>query len=295
MKYLRLSIIFVLSLLASQVFGQQLALPSPNASVSLTAGVTKIDISYSSPGVKGRTIWGDLVPYDVAWRAGANSATTITFSNDVSFENGKTTTTIPAGSYSIFMMPTKTGDWTVHISKGNSVFGYQKDGKQDIKALEADDLLSFNVKGEAQSSSQDRLAYYITATNENDATVTMHWEKVKVSFLIKTDIIEGSVKNIKEATAKFNGAWYSLAASAQFYEQNGQDLKEASKWADMSIGLRGDHFFAHWVKANILAKQGKKSEALTEAKKAKELGEATGGGFYTGNKAEVEKALTDWK
>ena len=103
------------------------------------------------------------------------------------------------------------------------------------------------------------------------------------------------MKNIKEATSKFNGGWYTLAASAQFYEQNGQDLKEASKWADMSIGLRGDHFFPHWVKATILAKQGKKSEALVEAKKAKELGEATGGGFYTNNKNKVEKALSEWK
>lgn len=295
MKYLQLSIIFILSLLATQVLGQQLAIPSPNASVSLTAGVTKIDISYSSPAVKGRTIWGELVPYDVAWRAGANGATTITFSNDVSFENAKATTTIPAGSYSIFIMPSKKGDWTVHISKGSSVFSYQKDGKQDIKALEADDLLSFNVKGETQSTNQERLAYYITATNDNDATVTMHWEKVKVSFLIKTDVVAGSVKNIKEATAKFDGAWYTFASSAQFYVENGQDLKEASKWADTSIALKGDHFFPHWVKASILAKQGKKSEALAEAKKAKELGEATGGGFYTANKKKVEKALTDWK
>src|SRR5690606_4616469 len=81
----------------------QLPAPSPKASVMQTVGLTEITIDYSSPGVKGRTIWGDLVPYDKVWRAGANAATKITFSQNVSI-NG---TEVAKGTYSIFAIPSK--------------------------------------------------------------------------------------------------------------------------------------------------------------------------------------------
>ena len=87
--------------------------PSPKAMVMQTIGYTEVTIDYSSPAVKGRTIWGELVPFDKIWRAGANSATKITFSKDVTV-NGAA---VPKGSYSIFMIPTKEGRWTVIINK----------------------------------------------------------------------------------------------------------------------------------------------------------------------------------
>jgi hypothetical protein len=90
----------------------QLPQPSPKASVMQNVGLTEITIDYSSPAVRGRNIWGELVPFNQVWRAGANAATKITFSKDVSIEN----TSVAKGSYSIFVIPGKT-DWIIAINK----------------------------------------------------------------------------------------------------------------------------------------------------------------------------------
>src|SRR5437763_17077101 len=86
--------------------------PSPFAKVTQTVGYTDITVDYSSPGVKGRKIWGNVVPYDKLWRAGANLATKVTFSRDVTFA-GKP---VAAGTYAFFLIPTK-GAWTVILNK----------------------------------------------------------------------------------------------------------------------------------------------------------------------------------
>ncbi|HRN26353.1 MAG TPA: DUF2911 domain-containing protein, partial [Ignavibacteriaceae bacterium] len=85
---------------------------SPKAEVMQTVGFTDVRIVYSRPGVKGRTIWGKLVPYDAVWRAGANEATKITFSTDVTIEGKK----LKKGAYSFFAIPGKN-DWTLIFNK----------------------------------------------------------------------------------------------------------------------------------------------------------------------------------
>ena len=87
-------------------------LPSPNATVSQTIGITKVEVVYSRPSVKGRTIWGELVPYDKVWRTGANAVTKITFDGDVTVEGQK----LAAGAYGLFTIPGKT-EWTVIFNK----------------------------------------------------------------------------------------------------------------------------------------------------------------------------------
>jgi len=108
--------------------------PSPFAKVVQTVGLTDITVDYSSPGVKGRKIWGAVVPYDQLWRAGANNPTKITFSRDVSIADKP----VPAGSYAFFIIPTK-GAWTVILNKKVDQAGTGRDYKQ------ADDLLRLQV------------------------------------------------------------------------------------------------------------------------------------------------------
>src|SRR3954471_1165981 len=86
--------------------------PSPRARVEQRVGITDVSIDYSSPGVKGRKIWGEVVPYDKTWRAGANAPTKLTVSRDVSFGGAP----VPAGTYSLFMIPGKAS-WTVLLNK----------------------------------------------------------------------------------------------------------------------------------------------------------------------------------
>ena len=161
----------------------QVPAPSPAATVSQVVGFTKISIDYSSPAVKGRKIFGEIEKYDVTWRAGANAQTVIEFSTAVSV-GGKN---LRAGKYSIFMTPSESGEWTVHLnSKAASVFAYMKDGKIDEEAVAADDAVSFKVAPE--SGNTERLQFHISAENNKVAKVTMAWEKVIISFMVDTQV-----------------------------------------------------------------------------------------------------------
>ncbi len=148
---------------------------SPKAAVIQTVGFTEVRIDYNRPGVKGRVIWNDLVPYNKVWRAGANEATKFTFSTDVKI-NGKT---LKAGSYSFFAIPTKE-KWTLIFNKVADQWGA-------FEYNEAEDALRFEVTPE-EGSMQEWLAYTITKTSDNSAIVRLEWEKLKVPFTIEVSI-----------------------------------------------------------------------------------------------------------
>ena len=145
---------------------------SPKASVMQTVGFTDVTIDYSRPGVKGRTIWGALVPYNKVWRAGANEATTINFSTDVTIE-GKS---LPAGKYGFFTIPNKDS-WTIIFNKVADQWGA-------FQYNEAEDALRVTVKPESNNF-QEWLAYTITKTGDKSAVVSLEWEKLKVPFKIE--------------------------------------------------------------------------------------------------------------
>ena len=145
---------------------------SPKASVMQTVGFTDVTIDYSRPGVKGRTIWGALVPYNKVWRAGANEATTINFTTDVTIE-GKN---LPAGKYGFFTIPNKDS-WTLIFNKVADQWGA-------FQYNEAEDALRVTVKPESNNF-QEWLAYTITKTGDKSAVVSLEWEKLKVPFKIE--------------------------------------------------------------------------------------------------------------
>jgi len=145
---------------------------SPKASVMQAVGFTEVTINYSRPGVKGRTIWGELVPYNKVWRAGANEATTISFSTDVTIE-GKG---LPAGTYGFFTIPDKNS-WTIIFNKVADQWGA-------FQYNEAEDALRVTVKPESNNF-QEWLAYTITKTGDKSAVVNLEWEKLKVPFKIE--------------------------------------------------------------------------------------------------------------
>lgn len=148
---------------------------SPKAAVIQTVGFTDIRIDYNRPGVKGRVIWGGLVPYNKVWRAGANEATKFTFSTDVKI-NDKSLT---AGSYSFFVIPAKE-NWTVIFNKVADQWGA-------FEYNEAEDALRFEVTPE-QGEMQEWLVYTISKTLDNSAIVRLEWEKLKIPFTIEVTI-----------------------------------------------------------------------------------------------------------
>jgi len=158
---------------------------SPAAHVSQNVGFTKISMDYSSPAVKGRTIFGGLQKYGETWRAGANAPTTIEFSTAVNI-GGKN---IPAGKYTIFITPQATGDWTIHINgKGNAIYAYMESDKINEDALAKDDIVAVKTTPVRTSETQERLVYTISAEDNQIAKITMSWEKVQLSFKVDTQV-----------------------------------------------------------------------------------------------------------
>jgi len=149
---------------------------SPKAEVEQTVGFTKITIDYSRPGVKGRKIWGGLVPYNVVWRAGANEATKITFSTDVKIDGKK----LKAGSYGFFAIPGQK-TWVLIFNKVANQWGA-------FEYNDVEDALRIEVTPIQNNCWQEWLAYTISKSSDNKAVVMLEWEKLKVPFNVEVDI-----------------------------------------------------------------------------------------------------------
>ncbi|MFL2666104.1 MAG: DUF2911 domain-containing protein [Flavobacteriaceae bacterium] len=158
---------------------------SPQASVSQNVGMTNISINYSSPGVKGRKVFGGLVPYNQLWRAGANSPTRISFSTSVIVGEK----TLNAGEYAIAVTPRAEDKWTIDLnSAGKYPFAYMKGGKLDREAYNQDLAVSIDVDAEyrANDTSIERLKYIIDANDNKKANIILLWDNVMIRFQVDT-------------------------------------------------------------------------------------------------------------
>lgn len=267
----------------------QLVLPQPSlkASVMQTVGLTDITIDYSSPAVKGRVIWGDLVPYDKVWRAGANAATKITFSKDVTINN----VSVPKGSYSILMIPGQI-EWTIIINKDATVSADAYKQDMDMVRIKVQPYIMPSAAAftaDATSGITERLTYFFSDFTNDMTNINMQWEKIRVSFSVKVDTDKQAAENIDKAT---NGVWGIYNNSARYYLDK-KEYDKALGYVNQSIAANSDQWFNNWVKAQILSAQGKNEEAYIHAAKAKELGDKLpAGNFFF--KDDVEKALVDW-
>ncbi len=250
--------------------------PSPFAKVVQTVGLTDVTVDYSSPGVKGRKIWGAVVPYDQMWRAGANQATKVTFGRDVTFA-GKP---VPAGTYAFFVIPTKSA-WTVILNKRADQAGTGRDYKQ------ADDLLRAQVQPKA-APFRERLAYLVTDFTDDKASLDLEWEKVRLSIPIAVATGAQVSANI---TAAIDGTWRTYANAARYLLETKKDADTAGKYIDQSLALKED-WFNVWIKAEVLAAKGNFKDARAQGDRAYELGKKSDGFFL---EPEMKKTLAEWK
>ncbi len=229
--------------------------PSPKASVMQVVGTTEVTITYSRPAVKGRVIWGGLVPYDKVWRAGANESTTFQVSADVEIDGQK----LPAGIYSLHMIPGKT-EWTVIFNRNAKLWG-----SFDYKV--EDDALRVKVRPQP-AEMHERLTYAITPVSSESAAVTMGWEKLKVSFTVKTDANAKAVASIREAIGKvMPDDWRTPYDAAVWAWDNKYALADAAGWVDQSVRVQ-ENFWNLRMKALIAAELGKKADAKSAGEKA---------------------------
>ncbi|OGB68749.1 MAG: hypothetical protein A2Y94_07230 [Caldithrix sp. RBG_13_44_9] len=254
----------------------QLTLPriSPKASVSQTVGITDITIEYCRPGVKGRVIWGELVPYNEPWRTGANEATIISFSSDVMVAGNK----LAEGKYALVTIPTAS-EWTVIFSKQTDMWG-----AMGYKPEE--DVLRIQVKP-VPAEFTERMMFYFDNLTDNSADAVLQWEKIKVLFTIQVDV-NGMV--MEQAQKSIN--WRTPYQAANYAFENNLDLAQAQKWLELSKSME-KNFSNTALEARIMEKQGKKKEAVKVMEEAITMGKAMSQPPY--NIADMEALLAKWK
>jgi hypothetical protein len=237
----------------------QLPAPSQKSTLEQRVGLTDVKIVYSRPGVKGRVIWGGLVPYDKVWRTGANQATAFTVSTDVMI-NGKP---LPAGEYSLHTIPT-AGDWTIIFNKSKDLWGsYAYDEKNDA--------LRITVKPMAHEMTE-WMMFSIPEVGAEKATVVLDWEKLRVPFTIEVKTVETALANARAAMANLKPDDNVTAyRAASFAFDNNVALDEAAMWVDKSIAIKPT-WLNHRLKANMLAAKGDKKGAIEHAMKTIEVG-----------------------
>jgi hypothetical protein len=217
---------------------------SPVCTLKQHVGLTDIEIVYSRPGVKGRPIFGGLVPYGQVWRTGANASTKISFSTAVKL-NG---TEVPAGQYALYTIPGKK-EWTVIIHKDTaaSIFNYNP----------TNDLVRFKATPVKLAKPVETFTIDINDLRDESATLNLTWEKTRVPVKLEAVM----------AAPEGNKPYYQAAL---FYYDHGQDLQKAGKWIDAAIAERETYYIVH-LKAKILAKLGDKEGAIAAAKRSTEL------------------------
>lgn len=249
MNKLFICFVFILSGLGMK--GQtQLTVPEPSqaASVSQRIGITDIRIDYHSPLVKGREVWGKMVPYNEVWRAGANENTTISFSHDVKIEGMP----VPAGRYGLHMLPTEK-EWTVILSKNADAWG-------SFFYNQSEDVARVKVVPNA-GTMQDWLSYTFMEPKDQSVIVALRWERISVPFKIDVDVPEIVYQSMNKELTGLNGFfWQGYNQAAAYSFRNNIHMDKASEWVDRSINIQ-PNFTNLTTKAKMLEKQGKKDEA----------------------------------
>ncbi len=268
------------ALVATAVSAQQQPLtvprPSPNASLSQTIGITEVTLHYSRPGVKGRAIWGGLVPYNEVWRTGANENTTISFSTPVKIEGHE----LPAGLYGLQTIPA-AGDWTIIFSKDAQLWG-AFDYKQEHDALRV------QVKP-APAEPQERMSFELNDLTDTSAKVVLRWEKLQVPFTVEVD----TPKLVADA-ARSSLRWQTGVQAASYCIQNNTCLDDAGRWLDASIALDAN-FSNQRAKAQWLAKKNDYKGAAAAGEKALAAGKAAKQPPPADQLADLEKSVAEWK
>jgi len=235
--------------------------PSQHATITQRVGLTDISIDYSRPDMRGREIFGGLVPWDKVWRTGANAPTKIKFSDAVKIEGKE----VPAGEYAFYTIPNKD-EWTIILSKNLKLwgaYGYKPDA----------DELRVKVKPTTLSEPVETFTIGFADLKDDGATITLDWEKAHVPIHLTTNAVEKvegqiaeGMKNPKALDMRF----YYQAAS--FYYDHDKNLDQAAQWIDKAIEMQKEpRYFVYYKKAQIEAKLGHKDKAKAAAEKSIEL------------------------
>ena len=252
-------ILFLIAFAASNLtFAQTLTTPQPSTTQNIKQnfGLSSIELSYSRPNAKGRTVIGDLVPFGKVWRTGANQATTLNFGDDVTIGGKK----IAAGKYGLLSIPDKE-NWVLIITK-------QLDVTSAAAYKEESDVVRVNVKPVILKDKIETFTIQFANVKANSCDVNLQWENTSITLPVSTEVDSKVMSQINGIMTKDNLPYFS---AAMYYMDNGKDLNQALSWFNKATDQNPDAFYMFYQKANCLAKLGKKQDAIATATKSREL------------------------
>ena len=256
MKKILLSALLIAAVTATEA--QQLKTPAPSTTQTIKqdVGLGNIELVYSRPNMKGRPVFGDLVPFGKVWRTGANSATTLTFTDEVTIGGTK----IAPGKYGLLSIPSAS-EWTLIITR-------QLDVTSPAAYKQESDVVRVSVKPYALPFSIETFTAMFADVKDNSTKLQMMWDKTMVELPISTEVESKVMKQIESMMGKDNRPYFN---AAMYYADNGKDLNQAITWFDKAIDQNNKAYWIYYQKAKALAKQGKKAEAMTVSMKSMEL------------------------
>lgn len=277
----RLLIFIALFLGFSEISAQQIQMPqaSPAAQISQKVGLTDVSVEYSRPSMRGRKIFGELVPYGQVWRTGANAATVLTFSTEVKIE-GKS---LPAGSYALYSIPGKS-TWTMILSRNTKLWGA-------VGYDASDDVIRFAVKPGKTGQKYETMEVNFVDISDTGASIALKWENTRVKFRIETEVDEIVMAQIKELVIDKEpqnpGLYYQ---AANYYFTNSKDINQAYDWINKSVDADPKYWTMH-LKAKIELALGMKKEAIESAQKSMEMSKEAKNPDYVGLNERLIKSI----
>jgi len=241
---------------------------SPLSKIEQQVGLTDVTIEYSRPSMKGRTIFGDLVPYDKLWRTGANARTKITFSEDITIHDKE----LKKGTYALLTIPGQK-EWEVILYTE-----YQANGAP----RELDDskvAARFKVTPMVTSMARETFTMELANISNNGATLFLLWEKTRVpiNFTVPTD--KAVMASIDKAMSGPSAADYYTAA--MYYYDEGKDIAKAKEWIDKAMaGNDNPPFWQLRNKSLIYARAGDKQGAIAAARQSLAAAQKAGNADY---------------
>lgn len=253
--------------------------PSPTAKIEQKIGLTDVTLEYSRPSMRGRTLFGNVIPFGEKWRTGANANSTITFSDAVTID-GKT---LAKGTYAIFTIPNKDA-WEVIFYSDASNWGLPQNWEDSKVALQT------NVKTKQTAFTTESFTMgFSDVSNPNSADLDIMWDKTAVSVKITVPTEKIAMESIEKALAGPNANDYFSAGS--YYHTSGKDLNKALEWVSKAVEMNPDAFWMARQKSLIQADMGDKKGAIASAK------QSLAGATKAGNKDYIkmnEESIANW-
>ena len=260
-KMIGLFAIAVCSLLNFNASAQlKVPAPSPAQTVKQSFGLGEVSVEYSRPSVKGRVIFGDVVPFGKTWRTGANASTKITFTDDVKLEGRD----VKAGTYAMYSMPNKDA-WDIMLYKDLSLGGNVADYKIE------NEVIRLKVKPSILSNKIESFTINFSDLTPTSLAIELLWENTRIAISVSTEIDAKIMKNIETNVINDSRPYFQAAS---YYFENNKDLKQALTWASKAAEQNPKAYWMMLLKSKIEYKLNDKVAGRASAEKTIELATA---------------------